>query len=165
MPDALWCKLAVCPAQETPRLAVVDLDWANITAVDILSVMRSFAPEGGAGEAVVNQLCTGLVIMALLPGRGKGLLLLLLLCCSWWSWGMRSRGMLCACCCCCCWSSPWGSGAYCVCVRACVRACVRVYVDWARTTICLHAHPQEPGLRATLFHTRYTHIYRMCVRM
>jgi hypothetical protein len=52
-----------------------------------------------------------------------------------------------------------------LCVRACVRVCVRVYVDWARTTICLHAHPQEPGLRATLFHTRHTHIYRMCVRM
>jgi hypothetical protein len=44
----------VCPAQETRRLAVVDLDWANITAVDILSVVRSFAPEGGAGEAGVT---------------------------------------------------------------------------------------------------------------
>ena len=44
----LFVCVYVC-AQETRRLAVVDLDWANITAVDILAVMRSFAPEGGAG--------------------------------------------------------------------------------------------------------------------
>jgi hypothetical protein len=36
--------------QETRRLAVVDLDWANITAVDILAVMRSFDTKGGAGD-------------------------------------------------------------------------------------------------------------------
>ena len=37
----------------TRRLAVVDLDWAHIRAVDILAVLRSFAPQarcvGGRG--------------------------------------------------------------------------------------------------------------------
>jgi hypothetical protein len=38
------------PLQATSRIAVVDLDWANITATDILAVMRSFDPHGGKGE-------------------------------------------------------------------------------------------------------------------
>jgi hypothetical protein len=41
--------------QATSRLAVVDLDWANITATDILAVMRSFDPHGGKGEAAEDE--------------------------------------------------------------------------------------------------------------
>lgn len=55
---------AVCRAvlQETSRLAVVDLDWANITATDILAVMRSFDPHGGKGEeGRGRERCTGRV--------------------------------------------------------------------------------------------------------
>lgn len=36
---------------------MVDLDWSNITAVDILAVMRSFAPEGGAGGSMKGVGC------------------------------------------------------------------------------------------------------------
>lgn len=36
----------------TPRLACVDLDWENITAVDILVALRSFIPRGGSIKSV-----------------------------------------------------------------------------------------------------------------
>ncbi|GMH42843.1 hypothetical protein BSKO_10762 [Bryopsis sp. KO-2023] len=38
--------------EATRRLAVVDLDWENIRAVDILNVMRSFLPTGGRIDKV-----------------------------------------------------------------------------------------------------------------
>ncbi|EFN57460.1 hypothetical protein CHLNCDRAFT_57252 [Chlorella variabilis] len=37
----------------TPRLAAVDLDWEHVRAVDILAVLRSFVPQGGAIRRVV----------------------------------------------------------------------------------------------------------------
>lgn len=37
----------------TPRLAAVDLDWDHVRAVDILAVLRSFVPKGGAIQRVV----------------------------------------------------------------------------------------------------------------
>ena len=37
---------------ETRRLAVVDLDWERLTSLDILVVLRSFAPKGGAVRRV-----------------------------------------------------------------------------------------------------------------
>lgn len=37
----------------TPRLAAVDLDWDHVRAVDILAVLRSFVPKGGAIQCVV----------------------------------------------------------------------------------------------------------------
>ena len=39
-------------ADETPRLAIVDLDWDKITAVDILAVLRSFLVKGQSIKAV-----------------------------------------------------------------------------------------------------------------
>lgn len=42
-------RLVQIPLSEaTSRLAVVDLDWTHIRAVDILSVLRSFLPKAGA---------------------------------------------------------------------------------------------------------------------
>lgn len=37
----------------TRRLAVVDLDWEHVRAVDILVALRSFLPKGGAIQRVV----------------------------------------------------------------------------------------------------------------
>ena len=37
----------------TRRLAAVDLDWDHVRAVDILAVLRSFVPQGGAIQRVV----------------------------------------------------------------------------------------------------------------
>jgi hypothetical protein len=37
----------------TPRLAAVDLDWEHLRAVDILALLRSFLPKGGAITSVV----------------------------------------------------------------------------------------------------------------
>ncbi|PRW59387.1 Pre-rRNA-processing esf1 [Chlorella sorokiniana] len=37
----------------TRRLAAVDLDWDHVRAVDILAVLRSFVPKGGAIQRVV----------------------------------------------------------------------------------------------------------------
>ncbi|KAF8059100.1 esf1 [Scenedesmus sp. PABB004] len=53
-------------SEETSRLAVVDLDWANITAADVLAVMRSFDPHGGTGvlRVVVHPSDYGLERMA-----------------------------------------------------------------------------------------------------
>lgn len=34
------------------RLAVVDLDWEHVKAVDILAVLQSFVPKGGAIRSV-----------------------------------------------------------------------------------------------------------------
>ena len=39
-------------ADETRRLAVLDLDWAHVRAVDVLAVLRSFVPRGGAISGV-----------------------------------------------------------------------------------------------------------------
>lgn len=39
-------------ADATPRLACVDLDWDHVRAVDIMVVLRSFAPAGGAVRRV-----------------------------------------------------------------------------------------------------------------
>ncbi|GAB4817011.1 hypothetical protein N2152v2_004057 [Parachlorella kessleri] len=44
--------LGVPLSEATRRLAVVDLDWAHIRAVDILAVLRSFLPKGGRLERV-----------------------------------------------------------------------------------------------------------------
>ncbi len=38
--------------ESTRRLAVVDLDWTAVRAVDILVVLRSFLPRGGHIEHV-----------------------------------------------------------------------------------------------------------------
>ncbi|KAI3438627.1 hypothetical protein D9Q98_001049 [Chlorella vulgaris] len=52
--------LAANPEEEIPllpdatcRLAAVDLDWEHVRAVDILAVLRSFVPKGGAITRVV----------------------------------------------------------------------------------------------------------------
>ena len=42
--------------QETRRLAVVDLDWSIVTAIDILAVMRSFVMAGGGLGAGVTRV-------------------------------------------------------------------------------------------------------------
>ncbi|KAL3137794.1 hypothetical protein ABBQ38_005051 [Trebouxia sp. C0009 RCD-2024] len=39
-------------SEETPRLAIVDLDWDKIRAVDILAVLRSFLAKGQSIKAV-----------------------------------------------------------------------------------------------------------------
>lgn len=39
-------------ADETNRLAVVDLDWDKISAVDVLAVLRSFLVKGQSIKAV-----------------------------------------------------------------------------------------------------------------
>ena len=43
-------QIPVCPP--TRRLALVDLDWSQLRAVDILAAMRSFCPSGGRVERV-----------------------------------------------------------------------------------------------------------------
>lgn len=40
-------------SEATPRLALVDLEWDRMRAVDILAVLRSFLPPGGAVQRVV----------------------------------------------------------------------------------------------------------------
>ena len=39
-------------ADETSRLAIVDLDWDKISAVDVLAVLRSFLVKGQSIKAV-----------------------------------------------------------------------------------------------------------------
>ncbi len=54
-----WAAHACVPLQipllpdATCRLAAVDLDWEHVRAVDILAVLRSFVPKGGAITRVV----------------------------------------------------------------------------------------------------------------
>ena len=58
-PPSPFPPLPSCPPQipllpdATRRLAAVDLDWDHVRAVDILAVLRSFVPKGGAIQRVV----------------------------------------------------------------------------------------------------------------
>jgi hypothetical protein len=84
--------------QETCRLAVVDLDWSTVTAVDILAVMRSFVMAGGGIGAGVTRVTVypsdyGLEKMAeeavAGPQVGFGSLGG-----GWRSWGVVGQGLL-----------------------------------------------------------------------
>ena len=47
------CGLQVIPeAEETSRLAVMDLDWDHVSAEDILAILRSFLQRGQAIQRV-----------------------------------------------------------------------------------------------------------------
>ena len=55
---------AIPVSDETRRLAVVDLDWDRIKAVDILVVLRSFAGQGRVERVTVYPSDFGLQRMA-----------------------------------------------------------------------------------------------------
>lgn len=55
---------AIPVSHETRRLAVVDLDWDRIKAVDILVVLRSFAGQGRVERVTVYPSDFGLQRMA-----------------------------------------------------------------------------------------------------
>ena len=75
--------LAANPAEPVPlvpdatsRLAIVDLDWDKVRAVDVLAVLRSFAPPRGRVDRVtVYPSDYGLERMAVEDVRGPGALL------------------------------------------------------------------------------------------
>lgn len=46
------CSQVIPEAEETSRLAVVDLDWDHVSAEDILAMLRSFLQRGQAIERV-----------------------------------------------------------------------------------------------------------------
>ncbi|GIL97701.1 hypothetical protein Vretimale_3279 [Volvox reticuliferus] len=50
--NALNPEEPIPPQEETRRLALVDLDWDHVRAVDVLAVLRSFLPRGGLLERV-----------------------------------------------------------------------------------------------------------------
>ncbi|GIL58605.1 hypothetical protein Vafri_13624 [Volvox africanus] len=50
--NALNPEEPIPPQEETRRLALVDLDWDHVRAMDVLAVLRSFLPRGGLLERV-----------------------------------------------------------------------------------------------------------------
>ncbi|GLI59639.1 hypothetical protein VaNZ11_001564 [Volvox africanus] len=50
--NALNPQEPIPPQEETRRLALVDLDWDHVRAMDVLAVLRSFLPRGGLLERV-----------------------------------------------------------------------------------------------------------------